>query len=152
MKRHDIGKYTREHEGKYLVVNALARRVRALQSGQSVTFTPDGPRGPRMRAGDGVVSAARLSGAPVVPFAFSATRRRILGSWDRFLLPWPFGRGVIVWGAPIEVDRDADADERAAARERIEQSISAATERADRRAGHAPVPPDPALASAPALE
>ena len=33
MKRHDIGKYTREHEGKYLVVNALARRVRALQSG-----------------------------------------------------------------------------------------------------------------------
>ena len=33
MKRHDIGKYTREHAGKYLVVNALARRVRELQSG-----------------------------------------------------------------------------------------------------------------------
>lgn len=134
---------------------ALRQVVRELRQGTSVVFTPDGPRGPRMRAGDGVVSAARLSGAAVIPFAFGATRRRLLKSWDRFLLPLPFGRGVIVWGAPIHIARDAADTEAAAARERIEAAISDVTMRADRRTGHAPVPPEPpepALASAEAAE
>ena len=80
---------------------ALRDIVRTLKSGTSVCLAPDGPRGPRMRASAGVVAAARLSGVPVIPIAVGVTRRRLLASWDRFLLPLPFSRGVFVWGNPF---------------------------------------------------
>lgn len=86
---------------------ALRGAVRALRSGSDVGVTPDGPRGPRHRVQMGVIQAARLSGAPIVPVAFSASRRTLLGSWDRFLVPWPFSRGVFVYGDPMEVPAGA---------------------------------------------
>ena len=61
--------------------------VRALQGGTTVAFTPDGPRGPRHRAQMGSVQAARLSGAPILPVSFSASKKksspRGTGSWRR---------------------------------------------------------------------
>ncbi|MDD9878488.1 MAG: lysophospholipid acyltransferase family protein [Magnetovibrio sp.] len=121
---------------------ALRQMVKALNGGDYVGITPDGPRGPRMRASDGIVSVARLAGVPIIPATYSINRGRVLGSWDRFLVAWPFGRGVVVWGDPIEVPRQADADTLEAARQRVETSLNAITEKADRLVGRAPVEPD----------
>ena len=33
-----------------------------------------------------------------VPVAFGIDRRRVLSSWDRFIVALPFGRGVFGWG------------------------------------------------------
>lgn len=123
---------------------ALRALLRVLAAGESVGITPDGPRGPRMRASEGVVSVARMSGAPIVPVSYGVSRGRVLTTWDRFLLPWPFARGVIVWGEPIALPRDADAAALAAARQRIEDAITAVTEEADRLTARAPVAPAPA--------
>ena len=131
---------SREGEG----AAALREVVRRVRDGTSVCISPDGPRGPRMRAGAGIVQVARLAGVPVVPVSVGVTRRRLLSSWDRFLLPLPFARGVFVWGDPIEVSRDADADELARVQVRIEAALNAVTAEADRRTGHAPVEPAPA--------
>ena len=68
-------------------VVALRAMQRILAGGHSVGITPDGPRGPRMRAKPGAIKTAQLSGAPIVPVSGSVNRRRILGSWDRFA--WP---------------------------------------------------------------
>ena len=32
--KHDVSKYIQNHQGRFLLVNSLARRVRDLQSGQ----------------------------------------------------------------------------------------------------------------------
>lgn len=117
---------------------ALRTMLRTLGEGYSVGITPDGPRGPRMRVSIGTVAIARLSGAPIVPLSFATTRRRILGSWDRFLLPFPFGRGVFVWGEPISVARDVDVE---TARRRIEDAMIRNTTEADRLVGHPPTEP-----------
>lgn len=77
-----------------------------LQAGQHILITPDGPRGPRRRAAPGVAQIAGLSGAPILPVGAQTTRRRVLPTWDRMLVPLPFGRGVIVCGEPIQVPRD----------------------------------------------
>lgn len=113
-------------------VAALRALVKLLKGGVSVGIAPDGPRGPRMRAGEGVVAAARLSGAAVLPAACACSPRRLLPTWDRFQIPFPFARGVIVWGEPLRVGRD---DDEAAARLRIEAAIAAATREADRLVG-----------------
>ena len=120
---------------------ALRAMVKALKAGDCVGITPDGPRGPRMRATDGAVALARLSGAPIIPATFGAARGKVLPSWDRFLVAWPFGRGVIVWGDPIEVPRDADAAQLDASRLRVEGALNAITAEADRLTGRAPVEP-----------
>ena len=120
---------------------ALRAMVKALKAGEWVGITPDGPRGPRMRASDGIVSLARLAGVPIIPATFGAARGRVLGSWDRFLVAWPFGRGVIVWGDPIEVPRDADATVLEAARQSVEDALNDISAEADRLTGREPVEP-----------
>ena len=112
-----------------------AASVRALlgvlEAGGHVVITPDGPRGPRRVAALGVAQLAALSGAPVLPCAAQTSHRWTLGTWDRMVLPLPFGRGVLVCGAPIEVARDGAE----AALPRIAAAITAATEEADRLCG-----------------
>lgn len=129
--------------------SALKRMVSALKAGEYVGITPDGPRGPRMRASDGVIAVARLSGVPVIPAAYGVSRRRVLGSWDRFVLALPFGRGVFVWGDPIDVPRDGDQVALGISRQKIEDALTAVTNEADELTGHAPIEPAPA-APAPA--
>jgi lysophospholipid acyltransferase (LPLAT)-like uncharacterized protein len=79
--------------------------VTLLRRGDHVAITPDGPRGPRRQAAAGVAQIAALSGAPVLPCAAQSSRRRVLRSWDRMILPLPFARGTLVVGAPIAVPR-----------------------------------------------
>ena len=53
----------------------LREVVRRVHEGYCVGFTPDGPRGPRRVAQPGVVMAARLARIPIVPVAFSASKK-----------------------------------------------------------------------------
>ena len=66
-----------------------------------LVFTPDGPRGPRHKIKDGVVQLAKLTGRPIVPAAFACSNGHRFNSWDRFLLPYPWGKGVYSVGEPI---------------------------------------------------
>ncbi len=117
---------------------ALMEMIRKLKGGDYVGITPDGPRGPRMRASEGVVAVARLAGVPVIACSYATRRRRVLSSWDRFTVALPFTRGVFVWGEPIEVAAGARGEALDAARLRVEESLNAVTREADRIAGHDP--------------
>ena len=110
---------------------AMRAALDHLSRGGSMAITPDGPRGPLMRAQFGVAVLSRQAQVPVVPAAWSKARARMLGSWDRFLLPLPFGRGFIVAGEPVSPP-SADSDEKLEVhRQRIEEAVTAATRRAD---------------------
>lgn len=130
---------------------ALRAIVKALRAGECVGFTPDGPRGPRMRASAGVVNAARLAGVPILPCSYAIRRRRVLKSWDSFVLALPFSRGVFLWGAPIEVPSDADPRALETARRAVEESLNALCREADLLCGTIPVEPAPAAAEAQAV-
>lgn len=124
---------------------ALRAMLRVLKAGGYVGVTPDGPRGPRMRASAGIIDVARLSGAAIVPAAYATSRRRVLSSWDRFVVALPFSRGVFVWGAPIEVPRDAGAEARERLRLTLEERLNGVTAEADRLVGQAAIEPAPML-------
>ncbi|PWS38406.1 hypothetical protein DFH01_03730 [Falsiroseomonas bella] len=85
---------------------ALLEMMRILERGDPVAITPDGPRGPRRRAAPGVAQLAALSGAAVLPLGGATRHHRLLPSWDRMMLPLPFGRGAIACGRLIHVPRD----------------------------------------------
>lgn len=83
----------------------LRAMLAVLAEGDQVVITPDGPRGPRRQAAPGVAQLAALAGVPVVPCAAQVVRRRVLPTWDRMVLPLPWGRGVLVCCAPVTVPR-----------------------------------------------
>lgn len=119
---------------------ALRGIVRQLKLNEYAGFTPDGPRGPRMRASAGVIAAARLAKVPILPLTYAVARRRVINSWDRFILPWPFNRGVYLWGEPIDVHSDeTETPEQAALR--LEAAMNALCDQADRLCGQIPIPP-----------
>lgn len=128
---------------------ATREMLRRLKSGGAVAIAPDGPKGPRMRAEMGPVQIARLSGAPMVGLAWSTERRKVFDSWDRFVLAWPFGRGVYIFGEPICVARDASDADMEAARLALECELTRITQQADALVGVAPI--EPAALAAPVL-
>ena len=80
---------------------ALAGIIERVRSGYDVAFAVDGPIGPRRTARAGALAAAERTGAWVVPYACACSRFTVLRTWDRFVVPWPFCRIVVVLGKPI---------------------------------------------------
>ncbi len=122
---------------------AVRALVRTIKSGGLVGVTPDGPRGPRMRAGSGLITVARLTRAPILPVTYSVRRRKVLPSWDRFVIALPFSRGTFRWGTPIAVAADADEAAMEQARRAVEEQLNRLCAEADRDCGVAPIEPAP---------
>jgi lysophospholipid acyltransferase (LPLAT)-like uncharacterized protein len=75
---------------------ALRDGLRQLKQG-GLAITPDGPRGPARQMAEGLPLMARLSGAPALFIGLSCSPAVRLTSWDRAVLPLPFGKGAVVW-------------------------------------------------------
>jgi hypothetical protein len=118
--------------------------LRALADGGCVGVTPDGPQGPRMHASAGVIQAARLAGVPIVPISYAARPNRLFESWDRLMVPLPFCRGIIRWGEPIEIPRDADEATVAAKTQLLEARLNDLVKTLDASLGLPEVVPAPA--------
>ncbi len=122
--------------------SALMAIVKSLTRERvSVAISPDGPRGPRMRVSLGIIQAARLSGAPILPCMYATSRRKVLGSWDRFILSLPFARSVFVWGEPFYVPRDISDDQVETIRTDLETRMNALADQADALCGVALIAP-----------
>ncbi len=106
----------------------VRRLLELVRDGGLVGITPDGPRGPRRQAAPGVAQLAALAGVPILPCAAQTSRRFVLRSWDRMVIPRPFGRGVLVCRPAIAVAREGWRD----AAPLIGEALTAAAEHADR--------------------
>lgn len=121
---------------------ALRAMARLLAEKQIVLITPDGPRGPMMRAKPGAIKAAQLAGVPIIPLGAAVTRARAMSSWDRFCLPSLFARGVILWGDPIALPRDADEAQLERARLELEEALNRLSSDARQHCGLPLIEPD----------
>lgn len=105
--------------------------LKAARAGRDLSIVPDGPRGPRYIAEPGVVKVAARTGLPIIPMSYGASKKKVLSSWDTFIVPWPFSRGVFICGEPIEVSKDSTEAELEEKRLELESSLSELTRRAD---------------------
>jgi lysophospholipid acyltransferase (LPLAT)-like uncharacterized protein len=89
-----------------------------------IGITPDGPKGPRHRVKYGVVQLARATGRPVVPLAFACSHGHRFSSWDRFLLPYPWGKAVYYVGEPLSAGEGEAAE---IFQQRVQQAMDETT-------------------------
>jgi len=102
---------------------ALREMSTWIRRGLDAAITPDGPRGPRYRLQEGVLSLAQVTGRPIVTVGVSVRWKFHLKSWDRFLIPIPFTRCDYEFSEPIEVPRRMFAEEKEALRRRLESTL-----------------------------
>jgi lysophospholipid acyltransferase (LPLAT)-like uncharacterized protein len=114
---------------------ALVEMIRELQEKNDVAFTLDGPKGPRYVAKPGAAWIASETGAPVLPFHISVEKKWVLRSWDRFHIPKPFSRALLLIASPIYVERDATEEDLEQARCRLQAVLEDLLERGDARCG-----------------
>jgi lysophospholipid acyltransferase (LPLAT)-like uncharacterized protein len=93
------------------VVAALTMS-KELKNGGVLALTPDGPRGPHHHVHPGVIFFAEKSGCKVIPAGISSWPRYQFKTWDSYVLPLPFSRGVMIFGEPLEVPPTLNEKER----------------------------------------
>lgn len=70
---------------------ALIVSIRELKSGSDLGITPDGPKGPRHKVADGIVVMAQKANVKIVLVEIKPSSYWQLNSWDKFVIPKPFG-------------------------------------------------------------
>lgn len=112
-------------------LKALFRMAKQISSDHDGAITPDGPRGPRQKVQIGTILIAQRAQVPIIPIITSAEKCWRLNSWDRFMIPKPFSRAVVIHGQPIEVPSKLDRDQLEAIRQDVENSLNELTKKAD---------------------
>jgi lysophospholipid acyltransferase (LPLAT)-like uncharacterized protein len=107
----------------------------ALAEGMTVAMTADLSNADARRAGPGIILLARSSGRPIFPIALATSRRLVLKNWDRTTINLPFSKGACIFGEPVFVPEDADAELREAKRLELEHELNRVTAIAYERVG-----------------
>ena len=114
-------------------MKATREMVRA-SDGNHIAVIPDGPRGPRRHLEFGLVYLAARTGLPIVLLGVGHDRPWRLKTWDRFCLPRPFSKAVVVASDLIYIPADANREQLEEYRQRIEQMLTELTDYAERLA------------------
>jgi len=107
---------------------ALLKVIRMAKEGHSPGITPDGPRGPAQVVKNGVAQIAIKSGLPIVAVCYATDRYWRLSSWDKFYIPKPFSKGIVVVGEPLYANTNETAQ---AFTMRIQQAMDTTQTKAD---------------------
>lgn len=104
-------------------VASLIALKRALNEGDQIYVTPDGPRGPRYTMEAGVVKLAQSAGVPLYPVRFSYSSSWRTKTWDRLHIPKPFSILTIHVGAPVTVAPKLDENDFESCRKNVESLL-----------------------------
>ncbi len=118
-------------------VRAALQLARKIGEGGILAFTPDGPRGPSHKVQQGTIFLAQRSGKPIIPLGLSSRPRKLIPTWDSYMIPWPFARAAFVVGEPMFVAPDLDEAGKQRAAEELERAINRCEKRAEEMLGYA---------------
>lgn len=109
---------------------AMREMMRSSQD-HHIAIMPDGPRGPRRRVEMGIIYLASKTGMPLVLMGMGFDRPWRLNTWDRFVLPRPGSKAMLLTLPPIPVPAKASKPQLEALRLDIEQKLNDLTDYAE---------------------
>lgn len=84
-------------------VKALIKAIKEINSGTDIGITPDGPKGPRHEVQDGIIAMAQKANVKIVLVEIKPSKFWQLNSWDKFIIPKPFGEIHYFISEPIDI-------------------------------------------------
>ena len=93
-------------------VNALVKFLRSGSVPDDFAFPVDGPRGPFHKVKPGVVLVAAKTGRPIIPVGVAIKNRHVFKkAWDKYQLPLPYTKCVMIIGSPVYASDTDNAEE-----------------------------------------
>jgi len=83
---------------------ALIGAIKAIKTNTDVAITPDGPRGPIYSVADGIVVLAQKTKTKIVVLSSKPSSYWQFNSWDKFIVPKPFGSIDFYISEPFDLD------------------------------------------------
>lgn len=84
-------------------VKVLINAIKEIKFGNDIAITPDGPRGPRYSMADGVFAISKKTNAKILIFNCKPTKYWQFNSWDKFIIPKPFGTLEFFIQEPLDI-------------------------------------------------
>lgn len=90
---------------------ALKAMLKKLTSGSNIILTPDGPRGPVYQINSSITKVAFKYNIQLIPISCIASKCFVLNSWDKLIIPLPFGRITVRVGGPLALTGNESQDD-----------------------------------------
>lgn len=103
------------------------RQLKKHGAFSSITFTPDGPKGPRREMALGPVYLASVLQMPIVPVGAGFENPYRLNTWDKLAVPRPFTRARMIFGPKIYLPRKMSREDLEVSRQKIQNLITSLT-------------------------
>lgn len=105
----------------------LEATKKVLKERKYVSFTPDGPRGPKYHMSKGPIFIASETGQPLYLLGVNYSSYWELKSWDNFQIPKPWAKVSLHISKPIHIPPDLTEEELERYRQEVEQGLRTIT-------------------------
>ena len=119
-------------------VAGLKHLLREVRAGKNAGIVADGSQGPARKAQAGSILLASMSGRPILPMAWAASRYKAFHSWDLTVVPLPFSTIHFQYGEPLSVPKGIRGDEVEKYRLELEHRLNLVYETAWQQVGRRP--------------
>ena len=92
-------------------MGVIREMTEIFKGGGIIAVTNDGPKGPARIAKSGSIALAIKNNVKIITVTGSATKYWQMKSWDRFMLPKPFGKIQIVVSKPLDIIKKPSTSE-----------------------------------------
>ena len=99
--------------------------------GCTIGHIVDGPKGPFGVVKPGLLIIAQYSGMPILPAIVSSDKHWIFNSWDKFMVPKPFSRVIIMFDRETYIPASIDNNDFERIRITIEKRLNELYNKAD---------------------
>ena len=80
-----------------------------------------------------MIKLAQITKSPIIPLVWSTKKFKIVNSWDNFIIPIPFSKGVYSFGKPIYVKKRVNNNEFQISKQKLEIEIKRLTKLVDEK-------------------
>ncbi len=105
-------------------MQAFRKMINSIKRGENIAITPDGPKGPKEEVKVGILKLSQITGVPIVPLVWTTNNYKVINSWDGFIIPFPFSKGVYSFGKPIYIKKKNNEIELEILRKQVEDEIN----------------------------
>jgi lysophospholipid acyltransferase (LPLAT)-like uncharacterized protein len=90
----------------------LIQGLKAIKDGYDIGITPDGPKGPMHTVSNGIIAMSQKTNTKIVLFDIHPSSYWEMKSWDKFIIPKPFGTLHYYASEPIDISKIGFEDAR----------------------------------------
>lgn len=91
---------------------AVRKIIHCLSSKGNILLTPDGPRGPIYKINSNITEIARKYNHPIIPISCTGSKYFTLNSWDKLIIPLPFGKIITIIGDSLHLSDNPTHNEK----------------------------------------